>query len=120
MRDRYWWYPKGQWSGRLPSLGGDEWGRRTLVLPLYFKTLVVALWTCWCDDCCLVRRQTAQWEKEDRLEQQALLHEALDEFHEKMNARIGEAFDNNVKWWELPDTSDLKDETLIKIRSLLN
>lgn len=48
-----WRYPRGSWSGRRPSLGGDEWCRRTLVLPTWlFGTWVIPLWTCrGCEVC---------------------------------------------------------------------
>lgn len=49
---RPWRYKRGQWSGRLPSLGGDEWCRRTLVIPtLLFGTFVIPLWTCRDPNC---------------------------------------------------------------------
>lgn len=52
-----WRYPRGDWSGKLPSLGGDEWCRRTLVIPTgLFGTFVFPLWTCRgcevCDEFC--------------------------------------------------------------------
>ena len=61
MKPRVWryryrdWQPL--WHGYLwPFLGGDEWGRRTVVLPVHpFGWLVVALWECNCPDCAAVR-----------------------------------------------------------------
>jgi len=62
-RPRLWKYDRRSWSGVLPSIGGDEWGRLTIVVPLPFGPVVVfALWnscdwrghvrTVWgCDRC---------------------------------------------------------------------
>ena len=44
MRPRFWTYSPSRWSGRLPSIGSDEWGRTTFVLPLPWIVVVVALW----------------------------------------------------------------------------
>jgi len=49
-----WRYWRGQWSGRWPSLGGDEWCRRTLVIPIpLLGAFVFPLWTCreGCEHC---------------------------------------------------------------------
>lgn len=41
------WVSRFCWPHNLyPWLGGDEWCRRTLVVPLIFTSLVVPLWTC--------------------------------------------------------------------------
>lgn len=56
-RDRWdpsWWHKIG-----VPSLGGDEWGRRTIVVGLWFLGYVCwAYRTCWCQECHEVREQT--------------------------------------------------------------
>ena len=63
---RPWRYKRGNWLGRRPCLGGDEWCRRTLVLPAYlFGTFVFPLWTCsGCESCaedgCEIRPNFAQ------------------------------------------------------------
>lgn len=62
---RFWTYTRDGWDPRWwhkagwPYFGGDEWGRRTVVIGLWcVGYLVVALWTCWCVDCHLGRAQT--------------------------------------------------------------
>lgn len=65
LTDRLWIYGKGGWDGRWPSLGSDEYGRRTLVLPLpRERALVWAYWTCRCSDCDDARTQAEQAESE--------------------------------------------------------
>lgn len=64
---RIWRYRYGDWSPAwwrylIPYIGGDEWGRRTVVIhtpPIGF--LVIAYWTCRCSDCDDIRAQTATW-----------------------------------------------------------
>jgi hypothetical protein len=65
---RRWWFSRARWW--LPALSSDEYGRRTLVLPLVpgLLVLVIALWTCKCDDCERSRRQTAADEADAALE----------------------------------------------------
>jgi len=54
------------WRYLLPWRGGDEWGRRTWVIPVHpFGWLVWAWRTCHCEDCTAVREQTARWEAEE-------------------------------------------------------
>lgn len=43
-RPRVWTYAPSDYSGRLPRLGSDEWGRWTVVVPLPWTVVVVALW----------------------------------------------------------------------------
>lgn len=71
LTDRVWLYARGTWAGRLPSLGGDEYGRRTLVLPIPFgPVLVIAYRTCRCAECDEVREQTERWRAEDWLDEE--------------------------------------------------
>ena len=52
--DPSWWHKCG-----IPYRGGDEWGRRTVVVGFGFLGyLVWAYRTCWCRDCHDVRGQT--------------------------------------------------------------
>lgn len=54
---RHFWFP---WKGT------DEWGRRTVVIPIHPFGWVVVVWkTCYCIDCSQVRLQTEQWEADD-------------------------------------------------------
>lgn len=65
---RFWTYTRESWMPEYrwrPYQGADEYGRRTLVLPIPFGGyLVVAYWTCHCFDCTEMREQTARWEAE--------------------------------------------------------
>ncbi len=58
---RFWTYSREGWTPDhrfLPYLGSDEYGRRTLVLPIPFSGyLVIAYRTCRCSDCDTVRAQ---------------------------------------------------------------
>lgn len=70
----FWWYHDTNWTGWkhffLPWMGGDEFGRRTVVLPIHpFGWAIVALWTCYCEDCTEVREQTARWERENDVQE---------------------------------------------------
>jgi hypothetical protein len=52
--DPEWWHKIG-----VPYVGGDEWGRRTVVIGLWFLGYVSwAFRTCWCDECHEMREQT--------------------------------------------------------------
>ena len=69
---RVWTYRKDQWDPAwyhklgVPFLGGDEWGRRTIVVGLWFTGALVWAWrTCWCQDCHEVREQTYRWLNEE-------------------------------------------------------
>lgn len=69
---RVWWYPRGEWLPSwyekigFPYLGGDEWGRRTVVVGLWFVGYVVWAWrTCWCHECHEVRAQTYRFLADD-------------------------------------------------------
>ena len=70
-RRRLWRYRYGHWQPEwwfylLPYRGGDEYGRRTWVIPAHpFGWLVWAWRTCYCEDCVTVRAQTAMWEREE-------------------------------------------------------
>lgn len=63
---RVWTYSKDSWNPAwyekigFPYRGTDEWGRRTIVVGLWFIGYVVwAYRTCWsCQDCHMVREQT--------------------------------------------------------------
>lgn len=56
------WTPGGWERWGWPYRGGDEWGRRTVVVGLWFVGyLVVAYWTCRCEDCDEARRESAEW-----------------------------------------------------------
>lgn len=76
---RFWTYSKKEWDPKLPYKlgvpfrGGDEWGRRTLVVGLWFIGYVVWAWrTCWCQECHEVREHSyrmayaSRWEAELR------------------------------------------------------
>lgn len=54
------WDPSPWWRRwGVPFWGGDEWGRRTVVVGFGFLGyLVWAYRTCWCRDCHDVRGQT--------------------------------------------------------------
>ncbi len=68
---RFWRYERGQWSGRGVYRGGDEYGRRTLVLRLPGeRALVFAYRTCRCDECREVLEQTAEWSVRDCVDEQ--------------------------------------------------
>lgn len=66
MSDRTWTYSRETWCPPhrwLPYFGGDEYGRRTIVLPIPFGGyLVWAFWTCSCAFCDEVRAQTEEAE----------------------------------------------------------
>lgn len=64
------WDPKYRW---VPYLGNDEWGWKTLVLPVPFGGyLVLAFWKCRCDMC--------GWNRENVwLEHESGKHEGFDE-----------------------------------------
>lgn len=76
-KPRLWWYTKESrqrlpddppdWrSSRLPWFAGDEYGRKTLVLPIPFSGEVVwAFWTWTDEDCDESRRQTWEMEQDD-------------------------------------------------------
>ncbi|MDG4792121.1 hypothetical protein O7626_40615 [Micromonospora sp. WMMD1102] len=62
---RLWTYPAGEfdpaWWHKLgvPVFGGDEWGRRTVVIGTALTGYVVWAWrTCWCPECHEAREQT--------------------------------------------------------------
>lgn len=61
---RFWWYSYADWDPHwirylIPEIGGDEWGRNTLVVHVPFcGFLVWAYRTCYCDDCVETREQT--------------------------------------------------------------
>ncbi|MER7331804.1 MULTISPECIES: hypothetical protein [unclassified Micromonospora] len=62
---RLWLYHRDAWDPAwhqklgFPYLGGDEWGRRTVVIGLRFVGYLVWAWrTCWCQECHDVREQT--------------------------------------------------------------
>ncbi|MBM0235932.1 hypothetical protein JNW88_00320 [Micromonospora sp. ATA32] len=62
---RIWTYRRDTWDPAwhhklgVPYRGGDEWGRRTVVVGLWFVGYVVWAWrTCWCRECHEVREQT--------------------------------------------------------------
>lgn len=68
---RFWTYPRRTWQpeGRnrwgWPYRGGDEWGRRTVVVGFWFVgCLVWAYWTCHCPDCREAREETMRDMKE--------------------------------------------------------
>ncbi|MEV7267077.1 hypothetical protein AB0N38_26295 [Micromonospora aurantiaca] len=68
---RVWTYRRAEWDPPLrerlgfPYLGCDEWGRRTVVVGLWFVGYVVWAWrTCWCQDCHEVRAQTYRFREE--------------------------------------------------------
>jgi hypothetical protein len=49
----------------MPYFASDEYGRRTIVLPVPFSGyVVIAFWTCHCVDCEGAREQTARFEAE--------------------------------------------------------
>ena len=41
---RWWTYRRDEWTGPLIYFGGDEYGRRTIVVRFPWTVLVVALW----------------------------------------------------------------------------
>lgn len=58
-RNRRPWITRFRWRKNLhPWIGGDEWCRYTLVVPLIFTSLVIPLWACrdpecdMCKECC--------------------------------------------------------------------
>lgn len=70
---RVWaWGPQWHWFGWSTLLPihvggwyGDEYGRRTLVLGWTITGRVIIVWgTCYCDECCDGREQTARWAAE--------------------------------------------------------
>jgi hypothetical protein len=69
---RFWTYSKEKWDPQwwhklgVPNLGADEWGRRTIVVGLWFLGYVVWAWrTCKCAECGEVREQTYRWAREE-------------------------------------------------------
>ena len=69
MSARAWTYAREEWDPPkrwLPYRGGDEHGRRTIVLPIPFGGYaVVAYRTCHCRDCVVTRLQTYYSERSD-------------------------------------------------------
>lgn len=67
--NRFWTYSRDEWEPKrrwLPSIGGDEYGRRTLVVAIPFSGyLVWAYRTCHCNECTFVRMQTWRWDRDD-------------------------------------------------------
>lgn len=68
---RFWFYEASTWDPRwwhklgVPSLGGDEWGRRTIVWGVGLLGYVVWAWrTCYCQQCHSAREQTYRLEME--------------------------------------------------------
>lgn len=68
---RVWTYSKGTWDPAwyhkfgVPLFSGDEWGRRTVVIGLWFLGYVVWAWrTCWCQECHEVREQNYRFATE--------------------------------------------------------
>jgi hypothetical protein len=65
---RFWWYRYRNWTPRwwewaLPGRGGDEFGRRTLIIHVPFKGFLVwAYRTCHCADCVEARTLTGRWQ----------------------------------------------------------
>lgn len=62
---RFWTYSRHTWDPQwwhkwgVPSLGGDEWGRRTIVWGVGLLGYIVLAWrTCWCAECHAMRQQT--------------------------------------------------------------
>jgi hypothetical protein len=62
---RVWIYRRNEWSPPwyqrfgFPFRGGDEWGRRTVVVGFWRVGYVCWAWrTCWCQDCHSAREQT--------------------------------------------------------------
>ena len=69
---RVWTYPRDEWDPPwwhklgVPYLGGDEWGRKTVAVGLWFTGCVVWAWrTCWCQDCHGAREETYRWLNEE-------------------------------------------------------
>lgn len=58
---RIWWYGKDDWDGSRwkPLRASDEYGRRTIVIPMIAGFLVWAYRYCYCADCGSVRLDTA-------------------------------------------------------------
>jgi hypothetical protein len=88
---RFWFYSRHTWDPRwwhkwgVPSHGGDEWGRRTIVWGVGLLGYVVwAYRTCWCQECHGVRAQTYEmaldrWrERYDKIESGQCLCENLE------------------------------------------
>ncbi|HEX5995991.1 MAG TPA: hypothetical protein VFY84_12685 [Jiangellales bacterium] len=72
---RVWRYPRDAWDPSwwhklgVPSFGGDEWGRRTIVIGLWFVGYVGWAWrTCWCQQCHGAREQMYRWLRDEYLE----------------------------------------------------
>lgn len=61
-RPRYWFYGRGEWGHWRPTFGSDEYGRKTLAIPLGFGCAFIwAFWT-WTDtDANQMRQQTVEW-----------------------------------------------------------
>lgn len=55
MPRRFWKYSRESWEPLFrwfPYFGGDEWGRKTIVLPIPFSGyLVFAYRSCHCEEC---------------------------------------------------------------------
>jgi thiol-disulfide isomerase/thioredoxin len=69
---RFWTYPRSEWDPEwwhkagVPYFGGDEWGRRTIVVGFWFVGYLVWAWrTCWCPECHEMREQTYRLLNED-------------------------------------------------------
>lgn len=72
---RFWTYSKEEWDPKwqyklgAPFRGSDEWGRRTIVIGLWFLGYVVWAWrTCWCQECHEIREQTYRMKNLDEWE----------------------------------------------------
>lgn len=120
---RVWTYPKGGWSGHLPMLGGDEYGRRTLVLPIPFgPTVVVALYTCHCEDCEYMRAQMMEWVEAEEALRDLALKKVLADFHVEMCRRVVEHFDDVTLRFndDEPETEDLYIDAIDQIRQIMS
>lgn len=67
MSSRLWTYSRDEWQPEhrwLLYWGGDEYGRKTIVLPIPFAGyLVWAYRTCHCRWCVVARLQTWRWDR---------------------------------------------------------
>ena len=70
-QNRFWSYSEDNWQPKyplLPYFGGDEYGRRTVVLWVGPRRWVVwAFWACTDDFCSAIREQTYREEQERSL-----------------------------------------------------
>jgi len=70
-RRRIWYHGYNSWQPNwyfylLPYRGGDEYGRRTLTIPIHpAGFFTIAYWTCKCEECDAMRAQTERWERGD-------------------------------------------------------